>query len=50
MPQEEWKITEDQQNEFCAQQGLVEGPGFIKANTSSKTGEGIREMFQKIAR
>lgn len=50
MPKDQWAITEEMNNEFCTQQGLVEGPGFIKANTSSKTGEGIREMFQKIAK
>ena len=50
MPKEEWQITDEMNNEFCAQQNLVEGPGFIKAKTSSKTGEGIREMFQKIAK
>ena len=47
--QQPWMITKEQEDEFIRQQGLKEGDGFIRAKTSSKTGEGIREMFQQIA-
>jgi hypothetical protein len=42
MPSSNWQISEEMENEFIAQHNLVEGQGFLKAKTSSKTGEGIR--------
>ena len=31
-------------------QELLEGEDFIAMNTSAKTGEGVKDLFQKIAK